>query len=138
MICTIACQTRYNSLQQFIGATVLTHLATLALALAAASVGKDHGLRHVGTSQTGGTDLAAVHPVVLGAGEGGSHIQIRGGSLGASLALAGEIPLLLGIASVLSDVVVDLGGVGREEGRRGGDERNGRESHFVLGCYDRK
>lgn len=122
---------------------VITHLALARLATAASSVveGKDQLRLHVGTSQTGGTDLAAVHPVVLGAGEGGhAGHDSRGGSLGASLALAGEIPLLLlGIASVLADVVVDLGGVGREEGRRGDDdERNGRESHFVLGCYDGK
>ena len=114
---------------------VITHLALARLATAAGSIveGKDQLSLHVGTSQTGGTDLAAVHPVLLGAAEGGTDHDSRGGSLGSSLALAGEVPLLLlGIASVLSDVVADLGGVGREEGRRGDDdERNGRESHFV-------
>ena len=135
----------YNSIVKLntirIAATVITHLARLAALATLASnyfVGHDQ-LYHVGTSQTGGTDLAAVHPVVLGAGEGGS--RIRFGSLGASLALAlaGEIPLLLGIASILSDGVVNLGGVGREEGRRGDDdERNGRESHAFIDELDRK
>lgn len=130
-----------SSLQFVIAATVITHLARLATlaTLATGIVGHDHLHHHVGTSQTGGTDLAAVHPVVLGAGEGGS--RIRFGSLGASLALAlaVEIPLLLGIASVLSDGVVNLGGVGREEGRRGDDdERNGRESHAFIDELDRK
>ncbi len=140
----------YNSIVKLntirIAATVITHLARLATLTTLASnyvVGHDH-LYHVGTSQTGGTDLAAVHPVVLGAGEGGS--RIRFGSLGASLALAGEtlalaeeIALLLGIASILADGVVDLGGVGREEGRRGDDdERNGRESHAFIDELDRK
>ena len=135
----------YNSIVKLntlrIAATVITHLARLATLATLASnyfVGHDQ-LYHVGTSQTGGTDLAAVHPVVLGAGEGGSHIRF--GSFGASLALAlaGEIPLPLGIASILSDGVVNLGGVGREEGRRGDDdERNGRESHAFIDELDRK
>jgi len=133
----------YNSIVKLntirIAATVITHLARLATLATGASnylVGHDQ-LYHVGTSQTGGTDLAAVHPVVLGAGEGGS--RIRFGSLGASLALAGEITSLLGIASILSDGVVNFGGVGREEGRRGDDdERNGRESHAFIDELDRK
>ena len=67
----------YNSIVKLntirIAATVITHLARLATLATLASnyfVGHDQ-LYHVGTSQTGGTDLAAVHPVVLGAGEEG-------------------------------------------------------------------
>ena len=126
---------------------IYTHLSRLALSglTGTGRTGHVHGedqVQHAGSSLTGGADLAAVETVGLGPSQGAAlHWHCVDGASAGSLALAGtgrKIPLLAGgsivfvVAVAETALVVDLGGVGREE-RRGGDDECDGESHCFGG-----